>query len=78
MTLYYFNFIMVYVQNSEILVLTFFSLSIFLFTFIEFTLGDVNDVVCLLFLSNESDLYIVYDNYNDTIKNIIYFYVMED
>ena len=47
-------FIIVYVHNSEIHVLNFFFLSILLLTFIESILKNVNDVVCLLFLSNES------------------------
>ena len=39
---------------------------------------NVNDVVCLLFLSYEEDTYIFYDNENDTIGTFIYFAVMED
>ena len=37
-------------------------LLILLFTFIESILENVNDVVCLYFLSNEGDTNIFYDN----------------
>ena len=40
---------------------------ILLFTFIESILENVNDVVCLSFLSNEGDIGIFYENDNDTI-----------
>ena len=73
-----FYFIMVYVNNSAIHFLTFLVLSIFLLTFIESMLENLNDVVCLSFLSNEEDTVIFYDNDNDTIENFIYFSVMED
>ena len=59
MILYRFIFMVVYVQNSEIHVLTFFFLSILFLTFIESILEKVNDVVCLLFLSNEGETEIV-------------------
>ena len=48
-------FIIVYVQNSAIHVLTFFFLSIFFLTCIESILENVNNVVFLLFIHNEGD-----------------------
>ena len=48
------------------------------FTFIESILENVNDVVCLSFLSNEGDTTIFYGNDNDTIETLVYFSVMED
>ena len=48
MNLYWFLFIGVYVQNSAIHVLTFYSVSILLLTFIESILENENDVVFLL------------------------------
>ena len=39
---------------------------------------NVIDVVCLSFLSNESDTDILYENYNDIIETFISFVVMED
>ena len=53
-------------------------LLILFFTFTESILENVNDVVCLLFLSNEGDTDIFYDNDNDTIKTLISFAAMED
>ena len=55
-----------------------FSLLIFFLTFIESILDNVNDVVCLSFLSNKSDTYIFYNNDSSTIKSLIYFSVTED
>ena len=46
--------------------------------FIEPILKNVNDVVCLSFLYNESDKDIFYDNENDRIETLISFAVMED
>ena len=56
----------------------FFFLLIVFLTFIESILEKVNDVVYLLFLSNEGDTDIFYDNENYTIETFIYFVVMED
>ena len=39
---------------------------------------NLNDIVCLSFLSNEGDTNIFYKNENDTIETFIYFAVMED
>ena len=77
MTIYCFLYIIVYINNSEIHVLNFFSSVLFL-KFIESILENVNDVVCLSLLSNTSDIEIFYDNDNDTIEKLIYFAVMED
>ena len=41
-------------------------------------MGNVNDVVCLSFLSNEGNTDIFYDNENDTIETFNLFSVMED
>ena len=41
-------------------------------------MGNANDVVCLSFLSNESDMDIFFNNGNDKIETLIYFVVMED
>ena len=51
---------------------------IYFFTFVESIWGNVNDVVCLSFLSNEGDTDIFYENDNDTIETLISFDVMED
>ena len=61
-------------QNSAIHVLTFLFLFIFFFTFIESILENLNDVVCLSFLSNEGDTDMFYDDDNDTIENLCLFY----
>ena len=58
--------------------LTFFFLSILFLTLIESILENVNDVVYLSFLSNESNTDIFYDNENDTIEVLLYFAVIED
>ena len=49
MNLYDFISIIVYVNDSEILVLTFFSLSILFLEFLESIWENVNDTVCLSF-----------------------------
>ena len=41
-------------------------------------LENVNDVVCLLFLSNDGSTDIFYNNDNDTAETFISFAVMED
>ena len=41
-------------------------------------LENVNDVLCLSFLSNEGDTYIFDKNENDTIETFISFAVMKD
>ena len=71
-------FIIVYVQKLVIHVLTSFFSSILFLTFIESILENVNDLVCLSFLSNEGNTYIFNDNGNDTIESFSYFSVMED
>ena len=47
-------------------------------TLIESIFENLNDVVFLLFLSNEVYTDIFYDNNTDTIETFIYFAVMED
>ena len=51
---------------------------ILFFTFIKSIFENINDVVYLLFLSNEGDTYIFYENCNDTIETSISFAVMKD
>ena len=71
-------FIIIYLQNSVIHVLAFLFLSILFLTFIESILENANDVVYLSFISNEGDTYSCYDNENDAIETVIYFYLMDD
>ena len=54
---------------------TFFFLSILLFTFIESILENVNDLVCVSCLSNESNREGFYENENETIETFIIFLV---
>ena len=67
-----------YVHNSAIHVLAFsFSINIVIYIHRVY-FENVNDVVCLSFLSNEGYTYILYNNDNDTIETLVSFVVTED
>ena len=56
MTLDYFLFIVVYVHNTAVHVRTLFFLPIYILTFIESILENVNKVVCLSFFLKKETL----------------------